>query len=296
MTETPTPPARPRRRASRRAGPPVDDQRPTPPPAAATTTATGRTPAAKTPAPEPCTATEPVAATETAARTGSAAAVEARAAAETSAASKTLAPTDAKPIDAEASLWSPDRTPEVAGESDAGAAESEGAAEDGKRGLGPLGWAAAVVAVLSIMGLIGSGGFAFYHHRQVEQVQARRAEYVQTARQAVLDLTTINDNTAGQDIDRVLSVLSGDLKKDLTQNRDAYQKVVQQIKIKATGQVTEAAIESDDANSARVLVVAKQTLTNAGTNDGPQERNYRFRVTLTRGDKGVTASDVEFVA
>lgn len=228
--------------------------------------------------------------TETAARTGSAAAVEAHAAAET------VVPTDARPIDAEASLWSPDRVPEVTGESGAGAVESEGAAEAGKRGLGPLGWAAVAVVVLSIMGLIGSGGFAFYHHRQVEQVQARRAEYVQTARQAVLDLTTINDNTAGQDIDRVLSVLSGDLKKDLSQNRDAYQKVVQQIKIKATGQVTEAAIESDDANSARVLVVAKQTLTNAGTNDGPQERNYRFRVTLTRGDKGVTASDVEFVA
>jgi Mce-associated membrane protein len=162
--------------------------------------------------------------------------------------------------------------------------------------FGLLGWAAAAVAVLSLAGLLGSGGCYVYHQRHADALNARRAAYLQTARQAVLNLTNITDDSAGRDIDRVLSVASGDLEQEFAQNKDAYQKVVQQIKIKATGEVVEAAIESEDAHVARVLVVATQTLTNAGT-DRPQERNYRFRVILARDDQGaVTASGVEFVA
>ncbi|MFI5780153.1 hypothetical protein [Nocardia sp. NPDC051570] len=161
--------------------------------------------------------------------------------------------------------------------------------------LGRLGWAAAVVAVLSALVLIGSGGFYLVHQHRVDAENDRRADYLQTAKQAIINLTTISDDTAGKDLDRTLATLSGQLKNDLTQNKDAYQKVVQQIKVKSTGEVPEAAIESDDATSARVLVVAKQTVTNSGTNE-PQEHNFRFRVTVTRDDKGgLTASDVEFV-
>lgn len=164
-----------------------------------------------------------------------------------------------------------------------------------KKKLGKLGWTAAVVAVLSLVLLIGSGGFYFYHDAQADSVAQRRADYVQTAKQTVLNLTNIKGDTAEQDIDRVLAVSSGQLKKEYSERKDAYAKVVQQAKVKASGEVIEAALESGDDHTARVLVAAKQTLTNAGSPD-PQQRYYRFRITLTRENGQTTASQVEFVA
>lgn len=196
--------------------------------------------------------------------------------------------------------------PVAAGDADATtpnaglAGEPEAAAEDEpaprKRSLGPLGWAAAVVAVLSLILLVGSGGFFAYHQHEVSAQADQRAEYVQTAKQAILNLTNIKDDTAKQDIDRVLSVASGQLKQEYSERKDAYAQVVQQAKVKASGEIIETAVETQDDHTAKVLVAAKQTLTNAGAKD-PQERYYRFRVTVDRADNGgITASQVEFVA
>ncbi|MQY24637.1 hypothetical protein [Nocardia aurantia] len=165
-----------------------------------------------------------------------------------------------------------------------------------RRNLGVLGWAATVVAVLSLVLLVGAGGVFVYHQRHADAMAERRTEYVQTAKQAILNLTNIKDDTAAADIDRVLSVASGQLKAEYSSQKDAYAKVVQQAKVKAHGEIVDAALESDDAGTARVLVAATQTLTNAGSAE-PSQRTYRFRVTVTRDDSGaVTASEVEFVA
>ncbi|WP_227984613.1 hypothetical protein [Nocardia spumae] len=167
--------------------------------------------------------------------------------------------------------------------------------EPGRRTLGVLGWAAVVVAVLSALVLLGSGGFYAYHQHSVDALAAQRDDYVQTAKQAVLNLTNIKDDSAQQDIDRVLSVASGQLKEEYSARKDDYAKVVQQAKVKASGEIIESALESSDDHTARVLVAAKQTLTNAGSPD-PQQRYYRFRITLTRDGGHTTASQVEFVA
>lgn len=123
----------------------------------------------------------------------------------------------------------------------------------------------------------------------------RRNEYLQTARQTVLNLTTIRADSAREDIDRILSVASGDFKTEFDGRVDPFTDIVQQAKVVSTGEIVEAALERDDENSAQVLVAAKQTLTNAGQAE-PQTRYYRFRITVTRGDEGLTASKVEFVA
>ncbi|WP_433728453.1 hypothetical protein ACQP0C_39030 [Nocardia sp. CA-129566] len=163
---------------------------------------------------------------------------------------------------------------------------------------GPPRWllvAGAAAAALIAIALVVSTGFFTYQLHSATERDARRADYTQTAKQAILNLTTIKDDTAKADIDRVLSVASGELKAEYSQRKDAYASVVEQAKVKATGEIIESAIESEDGDSARVLVAAKQTLTNAGMAD-PQTRFYRFRVTVTRGDNGITASQVEFVA
>ncbi|MFI2285274.1 hypothetical protein [Nocardia beijingensis] len=151
--------------------------------------------------------------------------------------------------------------------------------------------AAALLVVVLVTGAVVS---ALVMHRAHERDE-RRAEYVDTARQAIVNLTTIRADTAKQDIDRILSLASGEFKTEFDGRVDPFTSIVQQAKVVSSGEIVEAALESDDDSSGRVLVAAKQTLTNAGQAE-PQTRYYRFRVTVSRGDSGLTVSNVEFVA
>ncbi|MFE3222198.1 hypothetical protein [Nocardia sp. NPDC059228] len=160
--------------------------------------------------------------------------------------------------------------------------------------LGRMGTIAAVVALISTLVLIGSGGVFFYHQHRADALNQRRAEYIQVAKQAYINMATVNDATAGQDIDRLLSVAGGSLKDEYAQNKDTYKKIFEQLKVQSSGKVIAAAIESDDADSASVLLLAQQTVSNTATN-GPMQRDYRVRVYLTRTGDTVSASSVEFV-
>ncbi|MFE9582556.1 hypothetical protein ACFYO1_39730 [Nocardia sp. NPDC006044] len=154
-----------------------------------------------------------------------------------------------------------------------------------------VGVAAASVLVLAL--LIGAG-FAGMKVRSIDARDDRRGEYEQTARQAILNLTTIRADSAKADIDRILSVASGKFKNEFDGRVDPFMNIVQQAKVVSNGEIVDAALENDSDDSATVLVAAKQSLTNAGQ-QGEQTRFYRFRVTVSRGDSGMTVSKVEFV-
>ncbi|MFD5176250.1 hypothetical protein ACFWM1_10600 [Nocardia sp. NPDC058379] len=154
-----------------------------------------------------------------------------------------------------------------------------------------LALAAAVVLVLA---LVVGAGFAAFAVRSVDADEDLRAEYTQTARQAVINLTTIRADSAKEDIDRILSVASGEFKTEFDGRLDPFMDVVKQAKVVSHGEVVESGIESADDTTAKVLVAAKQTVSNSGSAE-PQQRQYRFRVTVTKGDTGMTVSKVEFV-
>ncbi|MFG1796905.1 hypothetical protein [Nocardia sp. NPDC049149] len=168
-------------------------------------------------------------------------------------------------------------------------------ADQPKTSLGAGRLVAMAAAAIVVLALVVGAAIAVVQVRSADARAERRTEYVQTARQAVLNLTTIRADSAKQDIDRILSVASGQFKSEFDGRVDPFMNIVQQAKVVSTGEIVEAAVESDDENSAKVLVAAKQTLTNAGQ-EGPQTRLYRFRVTVDRGDAGLTVSNVEFVA
>ncbi|MFE3189055.1 hypothetical protein ACFXHA_08610 [Nocardia sp. NPDC059240] len=161
--------------------------------------------------------------------------------------------------------------------------------------LGRVGSIAAVVALISTLVLIGSGGVFYYHQQHADDLAARRAEYVQVAKQAYLDMVTVKADSAGPDLDRLFAVAGGGLKDDLAANKDSYKKVFEQMKVQSSGKIISAAIESDSADSAKVLLLAQQTVSNAASN-GPMQKDYRFRVTVNRNSSGtVTASSWELV-
>jgi len=154
-----------------------------------------------------------------------------------------------------------------------------------------IGLAAAAVLVLA---LVVGAGFAAFAARSGSQDEDLRAQYTQTARQAVINLTTIRADSAKEDIDRILSVASGEFKNEFDGRVDPFMDVVKQAKVVSTGEVVESGIESVDENSAKVLVAAKQMVSNTGSAE-PQSRQYRFRITVSKGDSGMTVSKVEFV-
>lgn len=179
-------------------------------------------------------------------------------------------------------------------ESAAPATESEApaAASDGKR----FGWElilSAVAAVLAIA-VIASTAWVMHLRSEASEQDALRADYVQTAKQAMLNITNISADTAPEDIKRVLEVTSGDLAAEYEQRKDDYAGIVKKAEVKAQGEVVEAAVESADDNTAIVLVAVKQTLTNAGA-EGPQQRQFRFRVTVAHTEKGLAATQMEMV-
>ncbi|MFD3707285.1 hypothetical protein ACFWUP_29470 [Nocardia sp. NPDC058658] len=154
-----------------------------------------------------------------------------------------------------------------------------------------IGLAAAAVLVLA---LVVGATFTALAARSASQEEDLRAQYTQTARQAVINLTTIRADSAKEDIDRILSVASGEFKTEFDGRVDPFMDVVKQAKVVSSGEVVESGIESVDENSAKVLVAAKQTVSNTGSAE-PQSRQYRFRVTVSQGDAGMTVSKVEFV-
>ncbi|UGT53115.1 hypothetical protein [Nocardia asteroides] len=164
--------------------------------------------------------------------------------------------------------------------------------EPAPRKRGPiLALAAAIVLVLA---LVVGAGFAAFTAYSVNKDEDLRAQYTETARQAVLNLTTIRAQTAKEDIDRILSVASGDFKTEFDGRVDPFMEVVKQANVVSSGEVVESGIVSADADSAQVLVAAKQTVSNNGSPE-PQSRQYRFRVTVSNADSGMTVSKVEFV-
>lgn len=155
---------------------------------------------------------------------------------------------------------------------------------------------ASAAAVVLVLGMVSVAVLSVFAVQSTEERDTNRAEYVQTARQTVINLTTISADSAKEDIQRVLTMASGEFKTEFDGRIDPFTEIVKQAKVTSNGEVIEAAIENEDEKSARVLIAAKQTLTNAGQEE-PQNRFYRFRVTVTRGDDGnLSASNVEFVA
>ncbi|MFC9993295.1 hypothetical protein [Nocardia sp. NPDC127526] len=155
-------------------------------------------------------------------------------------------------------------------------------------------WFVSAAALVLAVAIAAATVFMAVQRNELSNEDALRADYVHAAKQAMLNITNINADTAQDDIDRVLAVTSGDLNTEYAQRKEDYAAIVQKAEVRAKGEIIEAALQSSDDHSAIVLVAVKQTLTNAGA-EGPQQRQFRFKVTIVRGENGFTATAMEMV-
>ncbi|MFD1815651.1 hypothetical protein [Rhodococcus gannanensis] len=152
----------------------------------------------------------------------------------------------------------------------------------------------AIVAAVLIVVLLGTTGWLLVKQNAADDRDAQRNAFEQTARQTVLNLTTIKPDTAKEDVDRILAGASGEFKAEFDGREDPFVGVVQEAGVTTVGKIIESGLESEDGNTAKVLVAARADVsTPDGTQNGP--RDFRMRVTVTDDGGTMTASKVEFV-
>jgi Mce-associated membrane protein len=127
-----------------------------------------------------------------------------------------------------------------------------------------------------------------------EQADARRTEVLQAARQQAVNFTTLDYQHLDRDLGRVLRGATGQFRAQFQAGTKDLKELVTANKAVSDGQVLEAGIVTDDADSARVLVVADSTVTNTG-DPKPQKRHYRMQMDLVLKDGRWLVSDLQFV-
>ncbi|HYY00568.1 MAG TPA: hypothetical protein VE908_13630, partial [Mycobacterium sp.] len=168
--------------------------------------------------------------------------------------------------------------------------------EPGRRRLRAPNWAEGLIiaAVVVICALLGISGWMAWHHHNVVQERQRAAAYVAAARQGVVNLTSLDFNKAKEDVQRVLDSATGAFKDDFQRRAQDFESVVKDSKAVTEGSVAAAAVESMNNDSAVVLVLANERVTNiAGAKDQP--RTFRFRVSVVHDGDQLKLSKVEFV-
>jgi Mce-associated membrane protein len=151
---------------------------------------------------------------------------------------------------------------------------------------------AACAAVVA--GLAGLTGWLGYQHYQSHQAQQRQVVFLQAARQAALNLTTISYTEAGADVARILDSTTGQFRDDFQHRSQPFIDVVNKAQSTSVGTVIEAAVQSEQDNQAQVLVAVNVDTSLAGVRE-PQPRAWRMRVTVQRVGSGAKVSNVEFV-
>ena len=183
--------------------------------------------------------------------------------------------------------------PETAEPSDA-AEPATTPTEPARHRVSRLYWALTAAAVIAICALLGASGWMAWHHHNVLKEQQRSAAFITTARQGVINLTSLDFNKAKEDVQRVLDIATGEFRDDFQRRADDFVSVVKDSKAVTEGSVAATAIESMNNDSAVVLVLANERVTNlAGAKDQP--RTFRFRVSVVHDGDELKVSKVEFV-
>ena len=147
----------------------------------------------------------------------------------------------------------------------------------------------------AVLVLIALGVFFGVRVLQTDTQEVRREMALQTARQFALDLTTINYQTAEQDVQQVINGSTEQFPAEFFGvNGPEFVAFVRQLQLESTGEVTSAGVERADVTSARVLVAVRATVRDSNTPEGTPF-NYRWGVELVWTSDKWLVSKVELV-
>jgi Mce-associated membrane protein len=153
---------------------------------------------------------------------------------------------------------------------------------------------ALVMGLLAAVTMAALASWLGYQARQTHESSEQRQLFVQVGRQGALNLTTIDWQHADADTKRILDSATGTFYDEFSQRSQPFIDVVNKVKSKSVGTITEAGLESQSHDTAQVLVAVSVKTT---VGDGPEQepRAWRMRVTVQKVGNDVKVADVEFV-
>ncbi|ONI68697.1 hypothetical protein BWI15_37615 [Kribbella sp. ALI-6-A] len=159
-----------------------------------------------------------------------------------------------------------------------------------RRGSLILAWALSVLLIVALAAAtVSVVALRRQDTRSEDRVGAMRA-----ARQLALDFTTYKYDTWDADAQRVLNESTGQFKEEFQAGSNSVKTEVVANKATSKGDVKEAAVVSNDKDSAQVLVIVNAVVTNTAAKDGV-ERRYRIKLDLVRDAGRWLTADLQVV-
>jgi len=153
-----------------------------------------------------------------------------------------------------------------------------------------LAWALSVLVLVALVGAT----LSVVALRGQDARDSQRDGAMKAARQLALDFTTYNYETWDADAQRVLDDSTGKFKQEFESAAGSVKTEVAANKATSQGDVKEAAVVSNDKDSAQVLVIVNAVVTNTASKDGV-ERRYRIKLDLVREKDRWLTADLQVV-
>lgn len=168
--------------------------------------------------------------------------------------------------------------------------------EDGRRFKLVWWWPAVAVpvAILVLCGTLFASGYFIKQHQQSVALRDLKSQFETGARQDVVNLMSLNFNSAQVDLQRVIDSTTGQFHEDFQKSAKDFLSVMKESKVVTTASVSAVAVESMTQDSAVVLVAAVSQVANTASGQ-PTPRNWRLSVTVNKVNDQIKMSRVEFV-
>lgn len=153
----------------------------------------------------------------------------------------------------------------------------------------------AVLGALTVVVVSALVGWQWISAEHAGAAARQRSLFLQAGRDGAQILTTIRYTDVDADIQRVLDDATGKFRDQFQSGARDFAEVVRTSQTTSTGTISDAGIQSIDADSAQVLVSATVKTTSAGGID-QAPRRWRMRITVQPVSPNTTkVSNVEFV-
>ncbi|MDH6243808.1 mammalian cell entry protein [Mycobacterium sp. OTB74] len=154
-----------------------------------------------------------------------------------------------------------------------------------------------VVGVLVAVLALGTG-LLWHGNRQIEAKQPREQQFVDTAKQTVVNMFTFTQNTLEESVKRFIDGTSGPLRDMMSQgnNADNLKFLWRDTQASSEAVITGAGLESidDTSGNAKVLISVRVTMTDLNGVNQPSKA-YRQRLIVHEDDNGhMTAYDIKW--
>ena len=168
--------------------------------------------------------------------------------------------------------------------------------EDGRRFKLVWWWPAVAipVAILVLCGTLFASGYFIKQHQEAVALRDLKSQFETGARQDVVNLMSLNFNSAQVDLQRVIDSTTGQFHEDFQKSAKDFLSVMKESKVVTTASVSAVAVESMTHDSAVVLVAAVSQVANTASGQ-PTPRNWRLSVTVNKVNDQIKMSRVEFV-